>query len=82
MLSKEEIQEWIDGENKGRTKSPNVYQGKYLIISDGWLDGLHFAQTHKEEDVKKEYLCYVTKNLDEDFYGHGYFKALEMVLGK
>ena len=82
MLNREEIQEWIDGEINARQTKTSIYKGKYLIISDGWLSGLNFCKTHKEEDIKKEYLCYVTKNLDEDFYGHGYFKALEMVLGK
>lgn len=82
MLNIEEIQEWIDGEINARQTKTSIYKGKYLIISDGWLSGLNFCKTHNEEDIKKEYLCYVAKNLDEDFYGHGYFKALEMVLGK
>lgn len=80
MLSNVEIQEWIDGENKGRLKSPNVYQGKYLEISDGWLDGLHFGMDNPVENINKEYHKYEDKNLDSDYYGYGYFKALKLIL--
>ena len=80
MMSVEEIQEWIDGENKGRETKPFIYQGNYLIFSDGWLAGLNYGKTHTEKEVELEYWKYNDKKLNRDFYNNRYFKALKLVL--
>lgn len=76
-----EIQEWIDGELRGRETKPFVYQGRYLEISDGWLDALKFGLNHSIEEVEQRYKKQQIKiDIENDFYGAGYLKALKMIL--
>lgn len=80
MMSKEEIQEWIDGEETGRRTKPSVYQGAYLTFSHAWSKALEFAKTHSEEDILEEYEKAKTKDVDNNMSNAGYFKALRMVV--
>ncbi len=80
MMSKEEIQEWIDGEENGRRTKPNVYQGAYLTYSYAWSKALEFAKTHSEEEILEEYERAKRKDIDSSMSNAGYFKALRMVV--
>ena len=80
-MLKNEIQKWIDGELIGRETKPFVYQGRYLEISDGWLDALRFGLNHSIEEVEQRYKEQQIKiDIENDFYGAGYLKALKMIL--
>lgn len=82
MMTKEEIQEWIDGEENGRRTKPNVYQGAYLTYSYAWSKALEFAKTHSEEEILEEYERAKTKDIDSSMSNAGYFKALRMVVNE
>ena len=79
-MLKSEIQEWIDGELEGRATKP-FYTDNYLSISDGWLDALRFGLNHSIEEVEQRYKEQQIKiDIENDFYGAGYLKALKMIL--
>ena len=80
MMTKEEIQEWIDGEENGRRTKPYVYQGAYLTYSYAWSKALEFAKTHSEEEILEEYEKAKTKDVDNSMSNAGYYKALKMVV--
>lgn len=77
MMTKEEIQEWIDGEENGRRTKPNVYQGAYLTYSYAWSKALEYAKAHSEKEILEEYERAKTKDIDcMREYGH-YHDLLE-----
>jgi len=75
-----EIQEWIDCELKARETKPFIYQGNFIRISDGWLDGLRFA-LNNQSNVKEKFES-LNVDLANDYYGYGYYNALKTVLEK
>ena len=80
MMTKEEIQEWIDGEEHGRQTKPNVYQGNYLTYSYAWSKGLEYCMEHSEEEINEELERASRKDLDNNFSAAGYYKAIRMVV--
>lgn len=80
MLSKEEIQEWIDGEEKGRRTKPNVYCGNYLTYSYAWSKGLEYCKEHNEDEVREEFKRASQRDLDNNFSAAGYYKAIRLCL--
>ena len=82
MMTKEEIQEWIEGEERGRKEKPFLYQNEFLKYSLSWSEALKFAKTHDEKEIINEYNKAKLKNVHNNMEDAGYYKALEMVIKK
>ena len=80
MMTKEEIQEWIDGEERGRKEKPFVYNGSFLNYSLAWSKALKFAKVHNEEEITEEYNKAKLKDIHNSMSDAGYYKALKMVI--
>ena len=79
MMKKEEIQEWIDGEERARA-TDIAYQGYYRAYSLAWSDGLKFALRHNENEVLQELEEAKKGDIDNSLSDAGYYKALKMVV--
>ena len=79
MMSKNEIQEWIKGEEEQR-KTNTIYQGYYRVYSLAWSDGLKFALKHNENEILQELEKAKKGDLDNSLSDAGYYKALKMVV--
>lgn len=79
MMSKNEIQEWINGEEEQR-KTNTAYQGYYRAYSLAWSDGLKFALRHNEDEILQELEEAKKGDLDNSLSDAGYYKALKMVV--
>lgn len=79
MMTKSEIQEWIDGEEHARN-TKRAYQGAFRVYSLAWSDGLKFALHHNEDEILKELKEASKGDLDNSLYDAGYYKALKLVI--
>lgn len=79
MMTRSEIQEWIDGEEHARS-TKRAYQGAFRAYSFAWSDGLKFALRHNEDEILKELEEASKGDLDNSLSDAGYYKALKLVV--
>lgn len=77
-MNKQILQEYIDAELKSRKEKPFLYTENYKKVSDGWIDGFKFCIEHNVENINNKIKELEKKDLGEEFYYAGMYKAIKV----